>query len=118
MLSLSFDRMASIRSQATPIPPSQDSPKASGSVPNVNSDPNFGMGPYHPTVSFSFDTPVDPFFPGENGAGSMGMPMANAGDMFDWSTFLTGANSSQDDQQFMELLRWTIPEIDEQEGNT
>ena len=76
------------------------------------------MGPYHPTVSFSFDTPRDPFFPGENVTGSIAAGTAGVADMFDWSTFLTGANNSQDDQQFMELLRWTIPEFDEQEGNS
>jgi hypothetical protein len=106
----------SIETQATPTATSQDRPQASSSVPNANSDANFGLEPYYPTVSF--DLPSDPFFPAENGTGSMGMTGVNGGDMFDWSTFLTGVNNSQDDQQFMELLRWTIPEFNEPEGNT
>jgi hypothetical protein len=118
MVLLSFNLMASIRLQATPTPTTQDPAPTSDSVPNVNSDPNFGMGPYHPTVSFSFGTPSDPFFPGENGAESMGTATASGEDMLDWSTFLTGPNNLQDDQQFMELLRWTLPEFDAQEGNT
>jgi hypothetical protein len=116
MLVPSSDRLFSIHTQSTPTATSQDPPQTSGSVPNATNDPNFGLEPYYPTVSF--DLPTDPFFPGENGTGSMGMTGANGGDMFDWSTFLTGVNNSQDDQQFMELLRWTIPEFNEPEGNT
>jgi hypothetical protein len=72
-------------------------------------------------IGFNFNNFADGFSQNvdssQSGIINAGQDAGAAIDTFDWSTILMGDSGGQDDQQFLELLRWTIPEFgDESAG--
>lgn len=69
---------------------------------------------FHP-IGFNFNNLADGFSQNvessQSGINNAGQDAGAAIDTFDWSTILMGDSGGQDDQQFLELLRWTIPEF-------
>lgn len=53
----------------------------------------------------------------QTGTINAGQDTGPAIDTFDWSTILMGDSGGEDDQQFLELLRWTIPEFGDVPSN-